>query len=75
MKSVLTTLGLVLGITGVAFAAGPAFEDVDANGDGMISKQEAKVVEGLNFDEADTNDDGSLSRAEYRAATSSGMEQ
>lgn len=46
----------------------PAFEDVDANGDGSISQQEAAAVEGLDFASHDTNQDGSLSREEYEAA-------
>lgn len=43
----------------------PAFEEVDQNGDGMISEAEASAVEGLDFATADTNQDGSISREEY----------
>lgn len=55
---------------GTAFAQSemPAFEDVDTNGDGAISQEEAAAVEGLDFATADANQDGSLSREEYEAA-------
>lgn len=56
------------GASGAALAAPPAFEDIDANGDGMISGSEAAVVEGLDLTGADTNGDGLLSRSEYEAA-------
>jgi hypothetical protein len=46
----------------------PAFEDVDANGDGAISAEEAAAVEGLDFAAKDTDQSGSLSREEYEAA-------
>jgi len=74
MKSALTALAVTLGIAGVAFAAAPAFEKVDRNGDGMISRTEATSVEGLDFDAADQNGDGVLSRAEYAAAGSATQE-
>ncbi|MCB1744512.1 MAG: hypothetical protein KDK91_29360 [Gammaproteobacteria bacterium] len=68
IKSKLATLiGLGL-ISFGALAAAPAFEDVDANGDGMISATEAAAVEGLDLATADTNGDGSLSQDEYEAA-------
>lgn len=54
----------------VAFAAAPAFEDVDTNGDGVLSQEEAAAVEGLDFTAADTDQNGSLSKDEYEAATS-----
>jgi hypothetical protein len=46
----------------------PAFEDVDANGDGAITAEEAATVEGLDFAAKDTDQSGSLSREEYEAA-------
>jgi hypothetical protein len=46
----------------------PAFEDVDTNGDGAISQEEAAAVEGLDFASADTDQNGSLSLEEYEAA-------
>lgn len=78
MRSALTTvsltLAMVLGLAGASFAAGsaPAFEDVDTNADGKISKQELAAVEGVDLAKADANGDGHLSRAEYEAATRSG---
>lgn len=64
---------LLLGMAGYAGGAiaqnsMPAFEDVDQNGDGVISQEEAQTVEGLDFAAADTNQDGQLSREEYTAA-------
>ena len=46
--------------------------DVDTDGDGAISKQEAATNAGLSqvFDQADANADGSLSADEYKAFVS-----
>lgn len=69
MKKSLISM-LILGFAGSAVAQGlPAFEEVDANGDGQISEQEAAAVEGLDFASADANQDGALDRAEYEAAS------
>lgn len=69
MKKSLISL-LVLGFAGSAVAQGlPAFEEVDANGDGQISEEEAAAVEGLDFASADANQDGAIDRAEYEAAS------
>jgi hypothetical protein len=71
MKRNMVTL-LALGLFSVgAVAAAPAFEDLDANQDGVISADEATVVEGLDIASADTDGDGVLSREEYAAATES----
>jgi len=61
---------LALGLFGVAALAQdlPSFEDVDSNGDGQITRQEAAAIEGLDFTAADTNQDGTLSMEEYNAA-------
>ena len=61
---------LALGLFGFAALAQdlPSFEDVDANGDGQITRQEAAAIEGLDFTAADTNQDGTLSMEEYNAA-------
>jgi hypothetical protein len=61
---------LLLGITGVAFAQAPAFEEVDADADGQISAEEAAAIEGLDLAALDTDQSGSLSREEYEAAQS-----
>ena len=45
----------------------PAFEDVDVNGDGEISRDEAGAVEGLDYEAADVNQDGGIDREEYAA--------
>ncbi|QQS55912.1 MAG: hypothetical protein IPM89_12490 [Candidatus Competibacteraceae bacterium] len=51
------------------FAATPlTFEEVDTDGDGLISADEAASVDGLDFDEADTDADGTLSVDEYDIA-------
>lgn len=51
------------------FAATPlTFEEVDTDGDGLISADEAASVEGLDFDAADTDADGTLSVDEYDIA-------
>ena len=58
----------LLSLSGVAMAAPPDFAEVDANGDGMISKQEAGEL-GFSIANADSNGDGRLSREEFEAAT------
>lgn len=56
---------LALGIVSVATAQFPAFEDVDTNSDGEISREEAAVVEGLDLVRCDKDGDEYLSREEY----------
>ncbi len=69
MKKSLISL-LMLGFAGGALAQElPSFEEVDANGDGAISEQEAQAVEGLDFATADANQDGQLDRAEWAEAS------
>lgn len=69
MKRTLTTLALLTGISGLAFAQSVAFEEIDVNQDGMITVEEGSVVEGLDFGAADLNGDGMLDKTEYEAAT------
>jgi len=47
-----------------------AFRLLDANGDGVISREEARMSKGVtkHFDQADTNHDGALSAAEFESA-------
>jgi hypothetical protein len=47
-----------------------AFQRTDANGDGVISREEAKIWTGLTrqFDHFDTDRDGKLSNAEFTQA-------
>ena len=69
MTKQLAKLLVVIGFSSAALAQGlPAFEDVDANSDGQISREEAAAIEGLDFAAADTNQDGALSMEEYKAA-------
>ncbi|MDG4548796.1 MAG: hypothetical protein P9F19_19545 [Candidatus Contendobacter sp.] len=50
-------------------AAAPlTFEEVDTDGDGLISADEAANVEGLDFNAADGDNDGTLSVDEYEIA-------
>ncbi len=72
--SAIVVLALGVGTLGVAsakqkafgaFGAGAlAFEDIDANSDGKISKEEMANLEQLRFKKADSNNDGQLSEAE-----------
>jgi hypothetical protein len=58
---------LALGVSSVALAQLPAFEEVDKNADGAIDSAEAAAVEGLDFATADSNQDGKIDRMEYDA--------
>lgn len=64
---------VLLIMTGLALYCGLAwaqsFEEVDANQDGMITSEEAAIVEGLDFSAADADADGALSMDEYQSAT------
>lgn len=52
-----------------AFASAPlTFEEVDTDGDGLISADEAASVEGLDFNTADGDNDGTLTVDEYEIA-------
>ena len=62
-------LSALLLIAFPTLAAAPlTFEEVDTDGDGLISADEAASVEGLNFDDADADHDGTLSVDEYEIA-------
>jgi hypothetical protein len=45
-----------------------SFEKVDADRNGMVSKEEAGSVQALDFSKADKNNDGQVSKSEYEAA-------
>jgi len=52
-----------------AFAATPlTFEEVDTDGDGLISADEAATIENLDFNAADGDNDGTLSVDEFDIA-------
>jgi hypothetical protein len=69
MNKLTLLLTTTIGTASLALAQGlPAFEEVDTNQDGSISRDEASVVEGLDFDSIDANQDGLVSPEEYAAA-------
>jgi len=61
-------LPTLLLVTLPAFATPLTFEEVDTDGDGLISADEAANVEGLDFNVADGDNDGTLSVDEYDIA-------
>ena len=68
MKNPIAMLfGAALFVSAGALAQQPAFEELDADGDGAINKEEAAVHEQLSalFDSADTDQSGSLSKDEF----------
>jgi hypothetical protein len=67
VRSVLAVLA-VSALASASFAAAPAFNELDKDHDGTLTKAEAASVKGLDFAKADTNKDGRLDRAEYEAA-------
>lgn len=71
MKARISVTLLALGFSAGALAQqeAPSFEEVDENGDGMISQEEAAQIEGVDFQSADENQDGELDRQEYEQAT------
>jgi hypothetical protein len=68
MKTTTTLFALAFSAVALAQGGAPAFEEVDSNADGAITREEASVIEGLDFDRLDANQDGLLSREEYTAA-------
>lgn len=51
-----------------------SFEEVDTDGDGQISREEAESAGvNINWEEADQDGTGFLTREEYEGATDSGM--
>lgn len=65
-------------LAGAALAQGPErFRNLDANGDGFISRDEARAQRGLEraFDESDDNRDGRLDADEFIKADSLHLRQ
>jgi hypothetical protein len=52
----------------VAQAARPTFEQVDTNGDGRITAQEALAVPGLDFSRMDADKNQSVTPDEFKSA-------
>jgi len=67
VRSALALLGM-LALASASYAVAPAFNELDKDHDGMLTKAETTSVKGLDFAKADTNKDGKLDRAEYEAA-------
>ncbi len=69
-KHMLTALTLIT-VSGFAWAGAgtAAFQELDANHDGQISRDEAKKSSDVNnkFNQADANKDGKLDAAEFSA--------
>lgn len=53
----------------------PSFEDIDANGDGEITRSELMSINDGRFDDADTNGDGALDRDEMIASSQARAEK
>jgi hypothetical protein len=70
MSKVRSALAVIaaLGFASSAYAVAPAFNELDKDKDGLLTKSETASVKGLDFAKADTNKDGRLDRAEYEAA-------
>lgn len=72
MKKLIAAISFAF-ISTVAWAEAPAFSQADANADGIVSMEEAKValpdVEEAKIVAADANNDGGLSEEEYTALT------
>lgn len=66
----LVTVASVIALADTSFATAPAFEVLDANMDGKLSKAEVAELKDLDFAKADANKDGSLDRSEYENAIS-----
>lgn len=53
----------------------PSFQDLDANGDGQLTKDEVQARAALRFAQTDTNGDGMLSAEEMVAAAEMRMDE
>ena len=69
-KTLITALSVLAGSAfGVAQAANiPTFDELDANGDGYLTQQEASASEEVatQFGSVDANQDGQLDQSEYQ---------
>jgi Ca2+-binding EF-hand superfamily protein len=68
MKNMWVTAVLILTfLAGTALAAGPSFQEMDADKDGKLSRQEIDAAAEKVFQEADRDRDGYLSEQEFKA--------
>ncbi|MDN3520295.1 hypothetical protein [Halomonas ramblicola] len=67
LKMAVLPLALLFGAS-VAVANPASFSDLDVDGDGALSAEEAAAVEGLDFEAADADGDGALNEEEFEAA-------
>lgn len=77
ISAIFTTLIAAAAFNAAAQAPAGKPAKADTNGDGVISREEAKAKPRLdkNFDKIDTNKDGVLSRDEIKAAHAKGAER
>ena len=72
MKRLIAALSFAI-VSTFAWAEAPAFTQADANADGIVSMEEAKValpdMDEAKIVAADANNDGGLSEEEYNALT------
>jgi hypothetical protein len=67
MRIIILSVLLLVTLSGFTMAS-LTFEEVDIDGDGLVSADEAASVEALNFNVADSDNDGALSVDEYDIA-------
>lgn len=67
MRTLLLSVLLLVALPTLAMVP-PTFEELDIDGDGLISADEAASVDGLDFNAADADADGTLSADEYDIA-------
>lgn len=69
MKNLLIPAALLFAASTVYAGDMPNFTDVDADGDGALTLDEASAVDGFDFSAADADGDGSVTLDEYTMAT------
>ncbi len=70
MKNILLPAAFLLATAAYAQDM-PDFTEIDADADGVLSVDEASVIEGLDFTAADADGDGAISLEEYAALAGS----
>lgn len=69
MKKIILVSVIMLFSAAMVFAGDDAFQKVDKNKDGKISKQEFMDQAARNFDKVDNNSDGALGREEIKSGS------